>query len=75
MTFNVVETNLMCIYNTGSRSALIQDMKASLPDVYDDELRETMEEVISKLERITDEGFSEIAFHADFGDDTEEQEG
>jgi len=68
------EMNLMCVYNTGSRTSLIADIKESMPDVYDAELREIMEQVISKLESLTDEEFSQITFYPDFGDEIEEQE-
>jgi len=33
--FNVEEMNLMCIFNTDSRDALVADLRESLPDVYD----------------------------------------
>jgi len=74
MNFNMEEMNLMCVYNTGSRTSLITDIKESMPDVYDAELREIMEQVISKLESLTDEEFSQITFYPDFGDEIEEQE-
>ena len=74
MNFNMEEMNLMCVYNTGSRTSLMTDIKESMPDVYDAELREIMEQVISKLESLTDEEFSQITFYPDFGDEIEEQE-
>jgi hypothetical protein len=64
--------NLMCIYDTGDRAALIGDIRESLPDVYDPELREIMEKVISKLEALSDADFSEVAFFADYDDEQEE---
>jgi len=74
MNFNIEEMNLMCIYNTGSKAELTRDIRDSLPDVYDAELREIMEQVISKLEKLTDEEFSQIGFYSDYDDETEEQE-
>lgn len=72
MNFTVEEMNLMCIYDTGSRAALLSEVRESLPDVYDPELREIMEAVIVKLEAMTDEDFAAIGFYAD--NDYEEQE-
>ncbi len=72
--FTTEELNLMCIYDTGSRTALLSGIRESLPDVYDAELREIAETVIRKLERLTDTDFAQIGFYE--ADDTdEEQEG
>jgi len=70
--FTVEEMNLMCIYDTGDKAVLISDIRESLPDVYDPELREIMEKVISKLEALSDAEFSEIGFFADYDDEQEE---
>ncbi len=71
--FNTEEMNLMCIYDTGSRAALISSVRDSLSDVYDPELREIMENVIAKLEKLTDEDFSQIGFYADYDDEGEDE--
>ncbi|MDL2324410.1 transposon-transfer assisting family protein [Ruminococcaceae bacterium OttesenSCG-928-A16] len=70
--FTVEEMNLMCIYDTGSRAALLREIRESLPDVYDPELRDIMGAVITKLEALTDDDFSEIGFYADYDDEQEE---
>jgi len=71
--FNVEEMNLMCIFNTGSRTALIADIQESLPDVYDPELREIMQTVAGKLELLTDDIFLEIVFSPDYDDGQEDE--
>jgi len=71
MNFTVEEMNLMCIYETDSKAALLAGIRESLPDVYDPELREIMETVIGKLEPLTDEEFSQIGFYADYDEEQE----
>jgi len=71
MNFTVEEMNLMCIYETGSKTALLAGIRESSPDVYDPELREIMETVIGKLDALTDEEFSQIGFYADYDEEQE----
>jgi len=61
--FSVEEINLMCIYDTSSRESLLSDLRASLADVYDPEMREVFESTIAKLEVLSDGEFSEIGFY------------
>jgi hypothetical protein len=72
MLFTVEEMNLMCIYDTTSRAALLSGVRESLPDVYDPDMREIMENVIGKLEKLTEEEFAEIGFTADYDDGRED---
>ena len=69
--FNVEEMNLMCIFNTGSRDALLSDIRECLPDVYEPELREIMENVAARLERLNDGEFSQIVFAPDYDEEQE----
>lgn len=71
--FNVEEMNLMCIFNTDSRDALVSGLRESLPDVYDPELRDIMQTVTAKLEKLTDEEFSQIVFSPDYDDGQEDE--
>ena len=75
MNFSMEEMNLICVYNATTRPSLIREIQHGLPDTADDELREIMVQVLSKLERLTDEEFSAINFYADYDEDNEEQEG
>ena len=62
--FSAEEINLMCIYDTSDRQSLLSDLRAGLADVYDPEMREVFESAIGKLERLSDDEFSEIGFYA-----------
>ena len=59
--FTIEEINLLCIYSTGSRQALLDDLNASLPDIYEPEMREIFYSVIAKLEGMTDSEYTEVA--------------
>jgi len=61
--FTAEEINLMCIYDTSSRAALLSDLKLSLADVYDPDMREIFDNTIGKLEKLSDADFSDIGFY------------
>jgi hypothetical protein len=61
--FTAEEINLMCIFDTSGRTALLSDLRAGLADVYEPEMREIFENAIEKLETATDAEFSEIGFY------------
>lgn len=61
--FTAEEINLMCIYNTSDRTALLADLKLGLADVYDPDMREIFHTAIAKLETLTDTDFSDIGFY------------
>lgn len=62
--FTAEEINLMCIYDTSSRAALLSDLRVSLTDVYDPDMREIFLAAAAKLETLTDTEFSDIGFYA-----------
>ena len=61
--FTVEEINLMCIYDTSSRTALLADLKQGLDDVYEHDMREIFGTAIAKLESITEDDFADIGFY------------
>ena len=66
--FTFEEMNLMCIYNTGSRTGLIEnltDMRGHLSPE-EKELREMTDSTLSKLRAMTDEEFAELELYPDF---------
>ena len=69
--FTFDEINLMCIYNTGTRAGLMQeltDMRGHLePD--ETELWELTDSALRKLGGITDERFAELELLPDFDTD------
>ena len=69
--FTVEETNLMCIYDTSSRTALLNDLVTGRRDVYDPDMAAIFESPITKLEALTDEEFTDIGLY--YADDTFEE--
>ena len=69
-TFTFEETNLLCIYNTGSRTGLIEalsDMRQELaPDEH--QLRSLTDSVLDKLQNMTDDQFAQLKLYPDFGE-------
>ena len=67
-TFTFEETNLLCIYNTGSRTGLIEaliEMRGELSPE-EKELRELTDSALSKLQAMTDEEFAQLELYPDF---------
>ena len=60
MFFTVEETNLMCCFDTSSRSKLITEMKSLPLKDLDTEMAELLFKTVQKLEAITDAEFDEI---------------
>ena len=71
--FTAEEINLMCIYDTANRAALLADLKLSLADVYDPDMREVIHTAKAKLETLTDTVFQDIGFY--IADEYMEDEG
>ena len=57
MFFNVEETNLMCCFDTSSRSKLISEMKNLPLNDLDNEIAELLYNTVQKLEKMTDAEF------------------
>lgn len=66
--FTFEEMNLMCIYNTGSRTGLMESLTEMrghlLPE--EKELREMTDNTLSKLRAMTDDEFAELELYPDF---------
>ena len=66
--FTFEEMNLMCIYNTGSRTGLIEalnEMRGHLePD--ETELRELTDSALGKLQAMSDAEFAQLELYPDF---------
>jgi hypothetical protein len=58
--FTVEETNLMCIYGTGSRLALIDALMDAMGEFEDDELFELAVRTADKLSMMSDADFAEL---------------
>ncbi len=66
--FTFEEMNLMCIYNTGSRTGLIEslnEMRGEL-SAEETELMELTDSTLRKLQTMTDDEFTGLELYPDF---------
>lgn len=66
--FTFEETNLLCIYNTGSCTGLIEaltEMRSELSPE-EAELRELTDSALSKIRAMSDAEFAELELYPDF---------
>ena len=71
MTFTNNELNLMCIYDTGTRTGLL-DALAAMKEVLEPEeteLREMTDTVIEKLTAMSDAEYAELELFPDFDEE------
>jgi len=74
--FTVEEENLICIYDTTSKQAIMDGVCAAMPDYDDNDMREIAGNVLHKLEAMSDEDFSEYVFSpVYYNEDEDETEG
>ena len=73
MDFTNDEMNLMCIYDTGNRTGLINALSEMRKELSTDEieLRELTDSVLNKLSAIPDEDYEQLELYPDFDDDTD----
>ena len=66
--FTFEEMNLMCIYNTGSRTGLIDSLRAIRAELAPEEteLRELTDSALGKLQAMSDAEFAELELYPDF---------
>lgn len=67
--FTVEEINLLCIFDTRSRDALIQDLTAAIHDFDDDEILEIAENALRKVTKMSGEDFAALDFCPMYDDD------
>lgn len=68
MNFTNDEMNLMCIYDTGSRTGLINALSEMRKELDADEvaLRELTDSVLNKLSAMADEDYKQLELYPDF---------
>ncbi len=66
--FTFEETNLICIYNTGSRTGLIEALEEMRGELSSEEteLLELTDSALGKLRAMTDARFDEMELYPDF---------
>lgn len=62
MKLNVEEMNLLYIFDTSTRTAALQDVLSRRLSFENGELKEICEQLVRKLEQMTDEEFSKLDF-------------
>lgn len=73
MDFTNDEMNLMCIYDTGNRTGLINALSEMRKELSTDEieLRELTDSTLNKLSTMSDEDYEKLELYPDFDDDTD----
>lgn len=68
--FTFDETNLMCIYNAGTRAGMMEKLTSMRGYLEPDEtdLRELTDSVLEKLGVLSDEAFMQLELVPDFGE-------
>ena len=71
MIFNNDEMNLMCIYDTGSRTGLMNALSEMRKELSEDEaeLRELTVSTLNKLSAMSDEDYEKLELYPDFDDE------
>jgi hypothetical protein len=71
MNFTNDEMNLMCIYDTGSRTGLINALSEMRKELSTDEveLRELTDSTLNKLAAMSDEDYANMELYPDFDDE------
>ena len=62
--FTVEEINFMCVFETQDRTDMIGQIRQVMPHIKDSNMEELGEQVLGKLQSITDEEFAEISLEA-----------
>ena len=62
--FTVEEVNLMCVFEGQDRMGMVADIENVIPHIQDSDMVELAEQVLGKLENMSDEEFAEIELEA-----------
>jgi len=71
--FSIEELNLMCIYDTGSRTGLISELQKLQPELAEEdaELMDLIQNVLQKLTAMSDQEYSELILVPDYKEEDE----
>jgi hypothetical protein len=72
LLFTVEEENLLCVFDTSSRDALIAGIYDAIDYFEESEMREIADSTLHKLNALTGEEFSELIFSPVYLDDESE---
>ena len=62
--FSVEEINFMCVFETQDRTQMLADIRQVMPHIKDSDMEELAEQVLGKLQSMTDEEFTEVSLEA-----------
>ena len=62
--FTVEEVNLMCVFEGQDRMGMVADIENVIPHIQDSDMVELAEQVLEKLEAMSDEEFAQVALEA-----------
>ena len=62
--FTVEEINLMCVFEGQDRMGMVADIENVIPHIQDSDMVELAEQVLEKLEAMSDEEFAQVALDA-----------
>lgn len=62
--FTVEEINFMCVFETQDRTDMLGQIRRVMPHIKDSDMEELGEQVLGKLQNMTDEEFAEISLEA-----------
>ena len=62
--FTVEEINLMCVFEGHDRMGMVADIENVIPHIQDSDMVELAEQVLEKLEAMSDEEFAQVALEA-----------
>ena len=59
--FTVEEINLMCVFDRQGKTELMEDIRRVMPHIKDSDMEELGEQVLGKLQNMTDEEFEDVS--------------
>ena len=62
--FTVEEINFMCVFEAQNRTEMMKEIRRIMPHIKDSDMEELGEQVLGKLQNMTDEEFAEISLEA-----------
>ena len=62
--FTVEEINFMCVFETQDRTQILEDIRRVMPHIKDSDMEKLAEQVLGKLQSMTDEEFAEVSLVA-----------
>jgi hypothetical protein len=71
--FTVEEVNLMCIFDTSNRAALMTELAAATRDFSDEELLDIAENALTKLGKMSDADFAALTLYPEYNDYDEQE--